>query len=67
MLDTFVPFFPFLLDVSRPRRLASAERFNPSSGVWEALPPMNERRDRAAVATIADRLYAPWLMALEIS
>ncbi len=26
------------------RRLNSAERFNPMTGAWEALPPMQERR-----------------------
>ena len=25
------------------RRLNSAERLNPSTGIWEALPPMHER------------------------
>ena len=31
------------------------------SEAWESLPPMHERRDRAAVATVADRLYVPWV------
>eukprot|EP00929_Paragymnodinium_shiwhaense_P079966 TRINITY_DN41689_c3_g1_i1.p1 TRINITY_DN41689_c3_g1~~TRINITY_DN41689_c3_g1_i1.p1 ORF type:complete len:495 (-),score=76.25 TRINITY_DN41689_c3_g1_i1:193-1677(-) len=38
-------------------RLASVERFNPSSESWELLEPMLEQRDRAAMACLAGRLY----------
>ena len=39
------------------QRLDSAERFEPLSGAWQGLPPMAQRRDRAAVASLAQRLY----------
>lgn len=39
------------------RPLSSAESFDPSTGQWEALPPMSERRERAAAVVIGRRLF----------
>merc|ERR1712060_581497 len=38
-------------------QLASAERFDPQTGMWEVLQPMPTARAECAAATSMDRLY----------
>lgn len=38
--------------------LNSAERFDPDTGVWEMLPPMNECRRALSLVALPDGIYA---------